>query len=373
MKVGTIEIHDIIGGDYYYGVGVTAKAFVRDFKALEESGVEKIIISINSPGGSISDGVAIFNKIQSSKVKTECQVIGIAYSMAAVISQAGDETTAYKNCPIMFHNGWGWTAGNAQDMREYAKVLDTMDNSLALSIASKTKQTVDEVKAELLDYKDHWMTGEEAHGKGLVNTLLDGESKVVTKDMVNMTFADAMAMFAKHEDTGIVTQLMNKVNGIYNKMVALGSSRTSETQEINTTEITDMNIEQTIDKLLAATGEEAVALRKVLVDAYKQTEIITPEDVIAENAIAVAIVEEKLKQVQLDIVNLTTERDQWKTKAEELGAKPPVEDAETPVAGDDKFPKKNPVAANPWDTAKEEVVAKAAKQADFRKAAALVD
>jgi regulator of RNase E activity RraB len=185
--------------------------------------------------------------------------------------------------------------------------------------------------------------------------------------MVNMTFADAMAMFAKHEDTGIVTQLMNKVNGIYNKMVALGSK-----PEIKTTEITDMNIEQTIDKLLAATGEEAVALRKVLVDAYKQTEIITPEDVIAENAIAVAIIDEKLKAVQVEVVNLTTDRDQWKTKAEALGAKPAVDEEEI-VAGDDKMPNKKPVAANPWDTAKEEVVAKAEKQAKFRKAAALVD
>jgi ATP-dependent Clp endopeptidase proteolytic subunit ClpP len=311
VKTATIEIHDQIGIDWWTGEGITAKKFARDFKALEDAGNEKIIVSINSPGGAIFDGIGIFNTIRGSKVETECRIMGIAFSMAAVISQAGDKTSAYQNCSIMFHNGWGFAMGNAKDMRSYAEMLESLDDSLGLSISAKIGKTLEEVKATLMDYNDHWMTGQKAHADGLVDELLDGKSDLVPENISTMTYKDVMAMFSasrasadKHTKEVEVSlkepKWVTKFTNLLNKVVGQKTQpQESGSDSANTTEITDMNIEETIDKLLAASGEEAVALKKVLAAAYKQTEIITPEDVIAENKIAVAIVEEKLNaQIQ---------------------------------------------------------------------------
>ena len=107
--------------------GVTAKQFISDLKALGD--VKDITLSLNSPGGSVFDGLAIYNALRSSGANVTVKVMGIAASIASVIAMAGKKIVMPENTFMMVHNPWSFAIGNANDMREMADVLDKLGDS----------------------------------------------------------------------------------------------------------------------------------------------------------------------------------------------------------------------------------------------------
>ncbi|OPX47283.1 peptidase S14, partial [Citrobacter portucalensis] len=152
-----IYIYDEIG---YWGV--TARQFVNDLKALGD--ITHINLHINSPGGDVFDGIAIFNALKHHGAAITVHIDGLAASMASVIAMVGNPVIMPENTMMMIHKPWGFAGGDANDMRDYADLLDKVESVLIPAYAEKTGKTADEIAAMLDD--ETWMDGKEclAHG-----------------------------------------------------------------------------------------------------------------------------------------------------------------------------------------------------------------
>ena len=176
----TLSIYDEIG---FWGV--QAKDFIASLAAVT---AKTINVEINSPGGDVFAGLAIYNGLKSSGKEIVVKVMGVAASAASLVAMAGDKIIMPKNTFMMVHNPWGVAMGNAEDMREQAGVLDKIGAALLATYVAKTGLPDDEVAAMLAT--DTWLTADEALEKGFA-TEVSGEIKA--KAAFDMNRADLPA------------------------------------------------------------------------------------------------------------------------------------------------------------------------------------
>lgn len=157
-----IYIYDEIG---YWGV--TAKQFVANLKALGD--ITHIKLHINSPGGDVFDGIAIFNALKFHGAAITVYIDGLAASMASVIAMVGNPVIMPENTMMMIHKPWGFAGGDADDMRDYADLLDKVESVLIPAYAQKTGKSAEEIAAMLED--ETWLTGEECLAQGFADQV----------------------------------------------------------------------------------------------------------------------------------------------------------------------------------------------------------
>lgn len=156
-----IEVYDEIG---FWGVNA------KDFRA-KLKGAGDIVLKINSPGGSVFDGIAIYNDLKAHNGNVRVEITGIAASIASIIAMAGDEIAIAENGMMMIHNAWTIAAGNAEELQAQADVLSKIDGNLALTYASrKGTPGVRAIKQMMAD--ETWMTGKEAKANGFATEIL---------------------------------------------------------------------------------------------------------------------------------------------------------------------------------------------------------
>lgn len=166
----TISIFDVIGYDYWTGEGVTAK---RIAAALRSIGAKPVTVHVNSPGGDMFEGLAIYNLLREHKAEVTIKVLGLAASAASVIAMAGDTVQIARAGFLMIHNAWVVAAGNRNDLREYAETLEPFDKAMADIYAARTGQ---EIKAmqKLMD-AETWIGGSDAIDGGFADELLPSD------------------------------------------------------------------------------------------------------------------------------------------------------------------------------------------------------
>lgn len=140
------------------GWEVNAQAFANDLKAMGDVG--KINLRINSGGGSITEGTAIFNTILRHPAKVTAYVEGWAASMASVIAMAADEIIIPENAWMVIHNPWGGVSGEAEDLRKHADLLDRMKATIVEAYMRHAKVSREEIVRMMDD--ETWMSGAEA-------------------------------------------------------------------------------------------------------------------------------------------------------------------------------------------------------------------
>lgn len=128
VEDNTITMFEVIGEDWWSGGGVTAK---RVSAALRSIGDKDVTVRINSPGGDMFEGIAIYNMLRGHKAKVTVEVLGWAASAASIIAMAGDEIRMGLGTFMMVHNAWGVVVGNRHDMREAATLFDGFDAAIA--------------------------------------------------------------------------------------------------------------------------------------------------------------------------------------------------------------------------------------------------
>lgn len=153
-------------GESWWGETVTAKDFVREIAALD---VDQLTIRINSFGGAVSDGLAIYNAIKRHAAATTIAIDGVAMSIASLIAMAGDTVEMAENAILMIHAPWGIVIGNSAELRERADMLDQYAEAMATSYAAKTGRDRAEMLALLTDGEDHYYTAEEALAEKFVD------------------------------------------------------------------------------------------------------------------------------------------------------------------------------------------------------------
>lgn len=146
--------------------GITARDFLNELKSV---GNRKITLRINSPGGEVFDGLAIYNRLSEHAPGVEVKIDGIAASMASVIAMVGSPITMAENALLMIHNPNGICMGDATDMRDLADMLDKVKGSLTGAYERKTGKTSDEITAMMND--ETWMNAEEAKAHGFIDEI----------------------------------------------------------------------------------------------------------------------------------------------------------------------------------------------------------
>jgi ATP-dependent Clp protease, protease subunit len=158
----TVSILDGIG---WYGV--SARSFITDMKALAQPNIK---VEINSPGGDVFDGLAIYNYLINSGKTVTTVALGLAASISSLIFMAGQDRQIASNAFVMVHNPWTGVYGNADELRDAADVLDKIGSSIENTYVARTGMKPEEMKAMLST--DTWMTGQEAIDNGFATALL---------------------------------------------------------------------------------------------------------------------------------------------------------------------------------------------------------
>jgi len=162
-----ITIYDVIGWPY-----VEASDFVRELSSVKAKSIK---LRINSPGGDVFDGMAIFNALKDHPAHITTQVDGLAASMASVIAMAGDEVTMHKNSMLMIHNAWVVVAGDRNALASITDVLAKIDGNILDIYYGKTGHGKRELKA-MMD-AETWLTAEDAKEFKLIDAVLDSETR----------------------------------------------------------------------------------------------------------------------------------------------------------------------------------------------------
>lgn len=166
----SISVYDVIGQDFWTGEGVTAK---RISAALRRMGAGPVTVNVNSPGGDMFEGLAIYNLLREHQGEVTVKVIGLAASAASVIAMAGDTVQIARAGFLMIHNAWVMAMGNRNDLREYADTLEPFDLAMADIYATRTGSD-QEAMAKLMD-AESWIGGSDAIEQGFADELLPSD------------------------------------------------------------------------------------------------------------------------------------------------------------------------------------------------------
>jgi len=157
-----IVIYDEVGA-----FGIPAKAFIDELKALGP--VAELTLRINSPGGSVFDGVAIYNALERLSARITVWIDGIAASVASMIAMAGDKIVMPENAMLVLHDPSGVVMGTAAEMRATADALDKMKAGMVVAYRERSRR--EDAEIEALMAAETWLSAEEAVELGLADRV----------------------------------------------------------------------------------------------------------------------------------------------------------------------------------------------------------
>lgn len=169
-KAAEVCIYDEIGIGWFGG-GVDPIELLKQIDALALTSGDELTVRINSPGGSFTDGNAIYNNLRTLKAKVVTRVDGVAASAASIIAMAGDRIEMPANAMLFIHNPWTVAAGDSSVMRKAAEDLDHMQANAVGTYMRKAGDKLDRAKlVEMLD-AETWLSAEDAVKHGLADVV----------------------------------------------------------------------------------------------------------------------------------------------------------------------------------------------------------
>ena len=164
-EIPEIMVYDVIGDAWD---GVTAKQFIQE---LNEIDAKEIVVRINSPGGLVYEGLAIYHALKQFKGKVTTRVDAVAASIASVIFMAGEKREMPESADLMIHKPWSMMIGDADDMRSEAEELDRIQNKLEDIYEKGTGLSRDEISTMV--NSTTWKDGKESYDMGFATDLLE--------------------------------------------------------------------------------------------------------------------------------------------------------------------------------------------------------
>lgn len=162
------DVADVLIYDEIGAWGTSAKMFAEDFNGIK---AKTINLRLNTPGGDVFDGLAIYNTIKNHPSQVVVHIDGLAASMGSIIALAGDEVRIAKNGYMMIHNPWTIAAGDSGDLRKQADMMDKLTGTMAQTYAEATGKTPEEMKQYMSD--ETWFDASEALAMGLVDSITE--------------------------------------------------------------------------------------------------------------------------------------------------------------------------------------------------------
>jgi ATP-dependent Clp endopeptidase proteolytic subunit ClpP len=170
---GSIWIYDEIGPAWWGLIGAE-----QVINALDEIGDKHATVRLNTPGGSVDEGIAIYNALKAHKAGVTTIADSMAASMGSYILQAGTRRIVASNAMVMVHDPWSFAAGNSTELRKSADVLDAYAKRMIPDYAARSGKTQAEIVKIMAD--ESWYPGREAVDAGFADEV-GGESETEMK------------------------------------------------------------------------------------------------------------------------------------------------------------------------------------------------
>lgn len=187
-KKAEILIYDVIGESFFFE-GVTAKSVAESLAAI--GSVEEIDVRINSPGGSVWQGMAIYNGLKNHSAKINVHIDGLAASMATIVAMAGDTISMAQNAMFMIHEPRTCAEGTAEDLLSQASLLEKLTTQAVLTYASRTKMGESDIRSAMS--AETWYTAEEAKAAGFITNIAANKQITAHFDVSNFAKAPQWA------------------------------------------------------------------------------------------------------------------------------------------------------------------------------------
>jgi len=196
-QTATINIYGDITSWAWEELGeVSAVNLSKQLEALGD--VEKIDVYINSYGGEVAEGLAIYNALRRHKAKVTTYCDGFACSIASVIFMAGDKRVMNESSLLMIHNAWTYAMGNAEELRKQAEDLEKITQASVEAYKSHSVLSEEEIKA-LMD-NETWILPTEALEYGFATKIDKPENKNASQNAFQQLFDIIKAHQAKEDD-----------------------------------------------------------------------------------------------------------------------------------------------------------------------------
>jgi ATP-dependent Clp protease protease subunit len=173
-----ITMFDVIGEDHWSGGGITAKSVAAQLRGIGDRPIE---VQINSPGGDMFEGIAIYNVLREHAQPIDIKIMGMAASAASIVAMAGDNISIGSASFLMVHNCWVMAVGNRHDMAQIAADLEPFDLAMAEVYAARSGQTLADCQAWM--DAETYMSGSQAIERGFADSLLAADA-VKTEEKV---------------------------------------------------------------------------------------------------------------------------------------------------------------------------------------------
>lgn len=187
QQKAAITIYGVLGSGFFEE-GTTADQVRRDLQAMGD--ISDIDVFVNSPGGNVWEGLAIGNILAAHPAQVHAHVEGLAASAASIVTSACDLVTMGKGSMIMIHSPWALMAGNAEELRKHADLLDQIESGMLDIYEARTGKPRAEL-TELLK-AETWFTAAEAVEAGLADDVLESKPRA---QVAAASWAPVMACF----------------------------------------------------------------------------------------------------------------------------------------------------------------------------------
>ena len=177
-KTGELTLYGEISDVTWWGDEVTPKQFKEDLDALGD--IDTLNVYINSPGGDVFAGQAIYSMLKRHKATVNVRVDGLAASIASLIAMAGGKVIMPANAMMMIHSPWAIAAGNAQDFRKLAGDLDKIRDSMVVAYKEKSGLEAEEI-IKFMD-AETWLSAEDCLKYGFADEIEEAKQVAACVD-----------------------------------------------------------------------------------------------------------------------------------------------------------------------------------------------
>ena len=280
------------------GYEVTSKDFI---KSLNDCNGEDVIINIHSPGGSVFEGLAIYNAIRNYSGNVKIKVTGLAASMATVIAMAKGKPEVANSSVFMIHNVQSLAMGDYRDMKKMADICERMTNMLAQIYAKCTGTKLKDIRTMMDDTT--YLYGQEIVDNKFADSIYDDgndDNKNDATAMAQLELEDCIEKMRKFkENTELVAQLGDNFD-----MTDTSHSETPATAGQNNQEEISMTLKEFFESNPAAKAEYDAKVTASFDDGAKSTK--ASYDARINRAVAVMTAEAsypvQIKNIALDVI-----------------------------------------------------------------------
>lgn len=269
--VADLYLYNVIDDFAYEGYSDSAESILKDINSL--GNIKTLNVFINSPGGSVFEGISIKNMLERQKLKgcfINVVIDGLAASIASVIAMAGDKITMPENALMMIHRASCGCMGNADDFAKQIEVLNKIDLVLTNTYVTRSNGLLTEEDiTNMFNSGDTWLTAQEAKDFGLCDEI-----------------TEKLEAVAKYEDCTKDTKVdmekwSNKVDEWYNEISEVAKDSEEGGNEVDNQQPINVTINLDVQAILDALNpikNEIATLKAVIESAKIQNEVEEAED-----------------------------------------------------------------------------------------------